>query len=497
MTEKEGRELRKQLKPASIVETGRAPSYMNNSSAVLAPNGDIVLVCKVGSSHQTNDCRLHQWRSPDMGKTWEYEGMIAEDSNYALLNVMMGRTATGRLILFYAKYDNDTGTTHGKWMKYSDDNGKSWSKEINATDEYEFTFNYQNSTGKIILHPQNSHLYYADQKKDADGEYRIVELFQSPDEDNGKNWTQVTEMVQVSEGVLGEPQLLWTPYSIKNEAGRLICFLRIGADGNGNTPLPNDKQGMGLIYTETTTPYSKADWSDPIYYPYIPRQGVAHLAFKNASGVGLAVRQTKECHGKTQLYTSDRGLWWHKARGLVDLPTGWDSNYGTYVQDPRTGSTLLIYPVENDPFGRREQTIENEISGIYVQKITPEEMLKYRGKATTTVLEKDSLAGGSTTSLADCLDIPLDRADNLSITTILTFDSASTADPGARLHLRTSPNTFNYDTVDYTTADIPLNAGATVRKTCVFSAEPAFMKLTVENLTGNPITDLKIKATLW
>lgn len=117
-------------------------------------------------------------------------------------------------------------------------------------------------------------------------------------------------------------------------------------------------------------------------------------------------------------------------------------------------------------------------------------------KRSYPLIEKSSLGAGNTTTLDECTEIPLAGVGSLTIQVELTYDGSATADPGARVHLRGSANGYEYDTMDYTSFDVALNAGATVRKTVGISPDPEFLKLRVENLTDYGITDLKVVATL-
>jgi len=120
-------------------------------------------------------------------------------------------------------------------------------------------------------------------------------------------------------------------------------------------------------------------------------------------------------------------------------------------------------------------------------------------KRTYPVLSMSTLAGGSSTSVGlggDCTEIPLHGVDSLTLLVELTFDGAATADPGADIHLRASQDGVDYTTEDYTSFSIPLNAGATVRKSASIAPDPRFLKVKVENLTSYQITDLKVYATL-
>jgi len=98
--------------------------------------------------------------------------------------------------------------------------------------------------------------------------------------------------------------------------------------------------------------------------------------------------------------------------------------------------------------------------------------------------------------LGDCSDIPLTGVDSLSVEIEATYDASATADPGITVHVRTSPERGNYDTEDYTSFDVALDAGATVRKTANVVPNARYAKVLVENLTDYDITDVTVRTEL-
>ena len=66
-----------------------------------------------------------------------------------------------------------------------------------------------------------------------------------------------------------------------------------------------------------------------------------------------------------------------------------------------------------------------------------------------------------------------------------------------RIHVLSSRDGINYDTVDFATLDIPLTPGKRVSKTTELSAKVMFIKIIVENMDrAHDVTDVNVTATL-
>lgn len=114
-----------------------------------------------------------------------------------------------------------------------------------------------------------------------------------------------------------------------------------------------------------------------------------------------------------------------------------------------------------------------------------------------TIIPTKTVNGGTSTILADCAPVELSIDVTLSLTVKVSFDGAAT-DP-VRIHVRSSYDDNNYDTVDIGANqqghwDVPVSAGNTVQSTANEWTDPKYIKVIIENLDSNPV-DVTVIAT--
>ena len=117
-------------------------------------------------------------------------------------------------------------------------------------------------------------------------------------------------------------------------------------------------------------------------------------------------------------------------------------------------------------------------------------------KTATTILDKASIAASATTTLADCDAIDLSGGPaTLAITVEATYDGAATQ--GIKIHVRTSHDGTNFDTIDWDSFTPSFTVGTTIRQTKHYDTSPYAIKVLVENLDGaEAVTAVKIIATV-
>lgn len=114
-----------------------------------------------------------------------------------------------------------------------------------------------------------------------------------------------------------------------------------------------------------------------------------------------------------------------------------------------------------------------------------------------TILPSTTVSGNSSTALADCSPVDLSIDPTLALTVQVTYDASAT-EP-VRIHLRSSHDNTNYDTVDIGQNqegywDVPVNAGNTVQSTVNEWTDPKYIKVIAENLDSNS-ADVTVIAT--
>ena len=111
------------------------------------------------------------------------------------------------------------------------------------------------------------------------------------------------------------------------------------------------------------------------------------------------------------------------------------------------------------------------------------------------VLNIESLEAGKTTALADSPPISLANASSLALTA--ECDYSGNAREPIRVHIRSSFDGLNYDTVDLYTFANAIEPGKTARKTVELEPKVQFIKVLVENPDpAQSVSDVKITATL-
>ena len=121
-------------------------------------------------------------------------------------------------------------------------------------------------------------------------------------------------------------------------------------------------------------------------------------------------------------------------------------------------------------------------------------------KTATTVVDEASIALSTTTVLGDCTAIDMSGGEHTFTLTIeATYNAGATQ--GIKIHVRTSPDGTDFDTIDWDSWSPSFTAGATIRQTKHYDVSPYAIKVLVENLDGaQTVTAVKIISTvgpLW
>ena len=111
------------------------------------------------------------------------------------------------------------------------------------------------------------------------------------------------------------------------------------------------------------------------------------------------------------------------------------------------------------------------------------------------VLNLDSLAAGTTTSLDDCPPVCLSTINQTAVTVQCTY--AQSATQPIRIHVRASSDGINYDTTDLYSFDNDFAPGQTAQKTFELNTQVLYIKVLAENLdSSESVSDVKITAHL-
>lgn len=170
-----------------------AMSANYNAFGVLyrANSGKLIQVYYAGKAHVDMDGKIVKRESFDNGVTWS-QWVTIYNSAYDDRNATGGVTATGRLILFFARYNPDlNGTTYFQiGYMYSDDEGDTWSDFESITPLHpDYPGCYQNSYGAMITAGDGTLIQNYDNACAPIGYY---ELRQLRSVDNGATWVEGT-----------------------------------------------------------------------------------------------------------------------------------------------------------------------------------------------------------------------------------------------------------------------------------------------------------------
>ncbi|MDD5510521.1 MAG: hypothetical protein PHI12_06920 [Dehalococcoidales bacterium] len=118
-------------------------------------------------------------------------------------------------------------------------------------------------------------------------------------------------------------------------------------------------------------------------------------------------------------------------------------------------------------------------------------------KVITQIINLVSIAAGATTTLAQCAAIDLHNSgyQTLAITVEAIYNAIATR--GITVHVRTSRDNVNYDTIDWDSWIPSFTAGISIRQTKVYSVDPAYIKVLIENLDpAQTVTGVMVYSTV-
>ena len=117
-------------------------------------------------------------------------------------------------------------------------------------------------------------------------------------------------------------------------------------------------------------------------------------------------------------------------------------------------------------------------------------------KTAYTIVDEASLAGGASTTLADCTALTLTRAISTFFEVEVTFDASATA--GLSISWYASYDNTDYDTSAWLTDSVAVDAGNSVRVPLnPINPSPMYLKCVVTNSDATyAVTNLKVIATI-
>lgn len=117
-------------------------------------------------------------------------------------------------------------------------------------------------------------------------------------------------------------------------------------------------------------------------------------------------------------------------------------------------------------------------------------------KTATEVLTEAIIALATTTVIGDCDSIDLSGGPpTLTLTVEATYNAGAIL--GIRIHVRTSFDDADWDSIDWDVWNPSFTAGATIRQTMHYDSSPMYVRVLVENLdAAQSVTDVAVIATV-
>ena len=110
------------------------------------------------------------------------------------------------------------------------------------------------------------------------------------------------------------------------------------------------------------------------------------------------------------------------------------------------------------------------------------------------ILIKECLEPGTRTKMDDCAPLCMDNISNASLTVQCSYDTGSSQ--SLIVHVKTSFDGLQYDTVDKQTIDVKTMPGKRVQQTFEIESNARYIKVEVENNNNVKVGDIRIYATL-
>jgi hypothetical protein len=311
----------------TVIETGSGTlDYLAFPALAVGPTTNYMyLFYRRGSNHNNAlDGYIAFRKSTDDGTTWSVETTItAAHATDLITDPRCIVTSTGRVIVMYTKiigWVSGVAKPSQTWLKYSDDDGATWSSEIRMTTDY--------NSGQIGG-PGNpieisGTIYAPTYARPALTGNREGNLYKSTD--NGLTWTSHAIMYTAISMDYEEPNI------VNNGDGLCIALLR-----------SDSQQWTRSIYSPIENMFSSRNsWNATLQvdaFQSIGKNGVC------ATPSGLLVSTGRDvATGRTVVaYSANRGQDWTKA--FMDARTG-TYEYGQFQYHPTYAKIIAVYAVE-------------------------------------------------------------------------------------------------------------------------------------------------------
>jgi sialidase-1 len=288
-----------------------------------------------GSGRDHDSAYLAVRYSENNGKTWSSEShkIIEQEGKMNIMSVSLLRLQNGEIAFFYLRKNSAEDCI--PMIRFSNDEVKTWSDPHPCITDREGYFVLNNDR---VIQLRNGRLIFAVALHQEPGKLRlnnIGRLFCYYSDDNGRTWKASREVQNPDSIVTQEPGLI----ELKN--GNIMMFIRTDA-GFQYISYSGDKG-------ETWSPAERSNIRSPLSpasIERIPTTGDLLMVWNNNGGEDPVMK------GKriplTVAISKDEGKTWEKVKNIEEDPDGWYC----YTAIHFTGKDVLLgYCAGNHPDG--------------------------------------------------------------------------------------------------------------------------------------------------
>lgn len=222
--------------------------------------------------------------------------------------------------------------------------------------------------------------------------------------------------------------------------------------------------------------------------------GVFHMFY----GAAARAKERPESLENIGYAYSFDGFKWHKYGRNPVASREAEPNVGAYAEVHTIFEPPFIYLYHTMRYKERPEHASADAQMPWIEDIGVQVLAMQRPfSLKMPIVILDSIAPGVTTtlSLQDTKAVSLGNINRAALTISCRFEAS--AKKGIRLHVRSSPDGLEYDTVDKQTFEVLANPGSEVRQSFDLDTNTRFIKLLIENQdAAESVHDICVIATL-
>lgn len=323
--------------PASIASA----TYQSFPLILRSNYGKVLLFYRDGADHATSKGIVKMRISEDGGGNFGGETTIATDAVYDCRNVSGGITPTGRIVLFYMRYNFTSSTSFDQGFIYSDDDGSTWSNYQTIPSG---THSFFSPYGEMISIGNNKLMACWYGETPATPTYSTYVITSS---DNGLTWSSAVAVATSTTLRYGESSYAYLDGGVivghvRNSTGSPL-YQVISTD-NGATWT---NQGVTTVDTSSQVSPMLATFIDPNNQKYI----VSFYANRGDNKLKVAIAEYATAVAGVNGWT----------RTDIDSHTSTDFGYPSFIKSKENNKFLIAY----------YKAASTTLASIYFKNYTP------------------------------------------------------------------------------------------------------------------------------